>query len=379
MSNYLKINYSEYQSLIPAIQAYRKKLKQECAIKGGTYNRVYTEKRTFGARSKFWMTRLSLDRDAILAFVRENPTIVCNGVKYEVSVKKYNTLGYYTGTSLALHFKAVTATPSYPEATYSAPSTPPETTQSTESNNQNNNIMHNNTISLFDESQSTTQKGMYINGKLAFNNSKLPLTLPDIHIEYSAIAEFNEDGSVGNIDVTEWYYEIDKKKYPNNPLVNAKYEDLKRISELVLNTMYDPTGTATVKLDQHIDAYIMQDAKRIAEMHIAKPAVDAQPTEETKGFANVADFVQELIKNFDEDNFSATFDDIAGTIASEAASEIESDVDNIVELSIEWNNQLQIGMDTRTIENIVKDAVNDNLTGVLDTLKETLENYVAKS
>jgi hypothetical protein len=239
--------------------------------------------------------------------------------------------------------------------------------------------MHNNTISLFDESQSTTQKGMYINGKLAFNNSKLPLTLPDIHIEYSAIAEFNEDGSVGNIDVTEWYYEIDKKKYPNNPLVNAKYEDLKRISELVLNTMYDPTGTATVKLDQHIDAYIMQDVKRIAEMHIAKPAVDAQPTEVTKGFANVADFVQELIKNFDEDNFSATFDDIAGTIASEAASEIESDVDNIVELSIEWNNQLQIGMDTRTIENIVKDAVNDNLTGVLDTLKETLENYVAKS
>ena len=73
-----KISDRSYAALVPVIAKYRKYLMEACGIKTGRdYNTIYTEKRVYGARSKFWYSSFSKKQvQAVKNYIQKHPEVV---------------------------------------------------------------------------------------------------------------------------------------------------------------------------------------------------------------------------------------------------------------------------------------------------------------
>jgi len=102
MKNFHRITYYDYARLVPALREYRKKMMATIGMKPGEgYNRIFTEVRTFGARSKYWMINRNFRTTSISDYVRANPTITTTDGRYSVDFRWTSQGG--TGQSYALY------------------------------------------------------------------------------------------------------------------------------------------------------------------------------------------------------------------------------------------------------------------------------------
>ena len=84
MKNTTKITQSEYHNtVVPAFVAYRKAMEKALNIPKDGYIRMFTEKRTSGARTKYWVTRRNMPN--LQAYVTKNPTFIAGNAVYEVT------------------------------------------------------------------------------------------------------------------------------------------------------------------------------------------------------------------------------------------------------------------------------------------------------
>ena len=85
MKKFEKISYYDYVALVPALADYRKKMMAAIGMKPGEgYNRLFTEKRAFGARSKYWMLSSPFGTGSIAQYVSMHSTIVVGNDTYSV-------------------------------------------------------------------------------------------------------------------------------------------------------------------------------------------------------------------------------------------------------------------------------------------------------
>jgi hypothetical protein len=70
-----KLTKSEYHNdVMPAFVTYRREMHKACNVYTSDYIRLFTEQRTYGARSKYWLSRKSLPEQRIHTYVQNNPT-----------------------------------------------------------------------------------------------------------------------------------------------------------------------------------------------------------------------------------------------------------------------------------------------------------------
>lgn len=112
MKKFQKIDYYEYAQLVQALKEYRKQMLQSMGAKPGEfYDRIYTEKRTFGARSKFYRINRTGVNESMSAYVAAHPTINVGGAVYNVDLRLVTGGGMYSfGTSYALYVNMVATT-----------------------------------------------------------------------------------------------------------------------------------------------------------------------------------------------------------------------------------------------------------------------------
>jgi len=102
MKKFQRIDHYEYAQLVPALKEYRKEIMRAIGAKPGEfYDRIYTEKRTFGARSKYYFVGRSFMARAIGLYVQMHPTIFVGGAVYKVEFR--HVAGNGVGTSYALY------------------------------------------------------------------------------------------------------------------------------------------------------------------------------------------------------------------------------------------------------------------------------------
>ena len=84
MKNTTKITQSEYHNtVVPAFVAYRKAMEKALNIPKDGYIRMFTEKRTSGARTKYWVTRQNMPN--IQDYVTKHPKFIAGNALYEVT------------------------------------------------------------------------------------------------------------------------------------------------------------------------------------------------------------------------------------------------------------------------------------------------------
>jgi len=90
MKNTTKITQSEYHNtVVPAFVAYRKAMEKALNIPKDGYIRMFTEKRTSGARTKYWVTRRNMPN--LQDYVTKNPKFIAGNAVYEVTCNDYYT------------------------------------------------------------------------------------------------------------------------------------------------------------------------------------------------------------------------------------------------------------------------------------------------
>jgi len=95
MKKFEKITHYDYVALVPALRDYRKKMMAAMGMKPGEgYNRIFTEKREFGARSKYWLTNSAFMMGGIAQYVRLHPTIVVGNDTYSVDFRLVDSNGW---------------------------------------------------------------------------------------------------------------------------------------------------------------------------------------------------------------------------------------------------------------------------------------------
>lgn len=69
-----KITKAQYHSLVaPAFVAWRKEMHTQCGVETSNYARLFTEKRTTGARTKYWYAK-ELPIKRIAKYLKKNST-----------------------------------------------------------------------------------------------------------------------------------------------------------------------------------------------------------------------------------------------------------------------------------------------------------------
>lgn len=364
MTNSLKINYSQYQALIPALQQYRKELIKKAGLDSEDYYRIYTEKRTSGARSKIYSlfihrfggsTIMSDLIDAMNAHIQDTPTITVDGIEYKVIVKQLNR------ASIGIYFKAI------------APSTPRETTQSTESTNQNTNNTNMNNAqttesmpSIFNEAACTANKTLYVSGKLPLANFA---AIPGLYVEYCGNAELDKNGTV-TADIIEWYFDINKEVNPDSPFHGLKYEDFKMIVEGIASSQWPSIATFNQHITDRVYGRILLEG-----CNVFKPVVIADP----KPAVDAESIIKAFIMHVKSNTRNGEFEDVASDIASDAASNIESDIENMVTLSLDYNNQITIEVDTRECHNCIEDVAEIYINQFVDRLDGIADDFLAEN
>ena len=92
MKNTTKITKSEYHNtVVPAFVAYRKAMEKALNIPKDGYIRMFTEKRTSGARTKYWVTRQRMPN--LQDYVAKNPKFIAGNAVYEVTCNDNYTSG----------------------------------------------------------------------------------------------------------------------------------------------------------------------------------------------------------------------------------------------------------------------------------------------
>jgi hypothetical protein len=92
MKNTTKITQSEYHNtVVPAFVAYRKAMEKALNIPKDGYVRMFTEKRTSGARTKYWVTRQNMPN--LQDYVTKNPKFIAGNAVYEVTCNDNYTSG----------------------------------------------------------------------------------------------------------------------------------------------------------------------------------------------------------------------------------------------------------------------------------------------
>lgn len=104
-ANSTKITKFEYhESVSPAFCAWRRQMHNACGINTDMYVRLFTEKRTRGARTKYWITGSKLPTTAIANYIKQNPTFIAGGAVYKVIFDSYYFCGSpYGYRSATLH------------------------------------------------------------------------------------------------------------------------------------------------------------------------------------------------------------------------------------------------------------------------------------
>ena len=88
-----KLTKSQYhESLSPAFVAWRKAMHKVCSVEFDMYCRLFTEKRTYGARTKYWLARETMP--SMINYITKNPTFTAGGVEYKVSYEDIRD-GYF--------------------------------------------------------------------------------------------------------------------------------------------------------------------------------------------------------------------------------------------------------------------------------------------
>ena len=78
-----KTTDAEYSNdVMPAFKAYRKLMHKACGVNASHYTKLYTEKRAYGARTKYWLARETMP--SITKYITKNPTFTAGGVVYKV-------------------------------------------------------------------------------------------------------------------------------------------------------------------------------------------------------------------------------------------------------------------------------------------------------
>jgi hypothetical protein len=79
----------DYPYLVPVLREYRKKMMEAIGMKPSEgYNRIFTEMRTFGARSKYWGTTRYFRTTSMLDYVSAHPTITLGSDVFEVEMRR---------------------------------------------------------------------------------------------------------------------------------------------------------------------------------------------------------------------------------------------------------------------------------------------------
>jgi hypothetical protein len=94
-----KLTKSEYHNdIVPAFVAYRKAMEKACKVYSSSdYSQIFTERRSYGARSKYWGSRNSLPTDAIIQYTLNNPTFTtAAGRKLTVTTRSVRGNVYYS-------------------------------------------------------------------------------------------------------------------------------------------------------------------------------------------------------------------------------------------------------------------------------------------
>lgn len=70
-----KLTKSQYHELVsPAFVAWRKAMHVVCSVEFDMYCRLFTEKRSHGARTKYWYSYNDLPDRKIAKYIAQNPT-----------------------------------------------------------------------------------------------------------------------------------------------------------------------------------------------------------------------------------------------------------------------------------------------------------------
>lgn len=151
MQKFQRINHYNYQDLLPALREYRKELLQAIGMKPGEfYDRIYTEMRAFGLRSKFYLIDRTGVKERIDAYVAAHPTITVGNATYEVDFRLVTSTPMYRfGTSYALYVNKVDKATYTPKETIcGALKTAVEAVINTTNNTQNmeNSVATNNAV-----------------------------------------------------------------------------------------------------------------------------------------------------------------------------------------------------------------------------------------
>jgi hypothetical protein len=84
--NTTKISKSQYhESVMPAFCAWRKLMHKACGVEIDMYCRLFTEKRSRGARTKYWYSYNNLPNNKIAKYIAQNPTFIADGAMYKVT------------------------------------------------------------------------------------------------------------------------------------------------------------------------------------------------------------------------------------------------------------------------------------------------------
>lgn len=374
-TNYLTTTHLEYQALIPAMKGYRKALKAAIGA-GFKYNRIFTEPRMYGARTKFWFISRSIDpkviNSAVYEYTHKHPAIVVNGITYEVTAK------WDYMSSLSLHFKAVSriekgvklrrGTPLVASVTIETSTNPTlaecftelekaieewnasldtnqtmlddfkssvNTLESTINNNNNMHISNNpstsaiahNMLKLGKQRQSLHLSGEMVLGTIAING---------INVYYEGSADLEDNGDI-SVEVAEWYYDVQK----GHPFSQFKYEEMKRaIDAIIMST--NPQITNIEEFDAAVENEVANVLKEQAtKIFYPKPAVVADP----KPAFDPQEFYEFMIGH-------GLFQQTIARAAEQIAEELESDPESFVDLSM-THNQVEIDIDSRCIERTI--------------------------
>jgi hypothetical protein len=100
-TNTLKINKltkTDYTNdVLPAFIAYRKQMQKSCGVYPSQYLHLYTERRAYGLRSKYWASSNELSLTAIQAYIQKNPiTTTANGKILSIEARYVRGNVYYT-------------------------------------------------------------------------------------------------------------------------------------------------------------------------------------------------------------------------------------------------------------------------------------------
>jgi hypothetical protein len=186
MKKFQKIDHYEYAQLVPALKEYRKEIMRAIGAKPGEfYNRIFTEKRTFGARSKYYSVDRSFMARAIGLYVQMHPTIFVGGAVYKVEFR--HVAGDGVGTSYALYVNQLRQETTPKETICGALKTAVEETINNTINTQNmqNSENTNNTINNGINIGTPT-----IGTPYKQYNVTIPVELPTgVTFEYKAVVE----------------------------------------------------------------------------------------------------------------------------------------------------------------------------------------------